>query len=81
MWLSSGFAVAITAATSGIWRYAALGALSINPDIVMDWIFGRTTVREGLSGADLDPIWSVVIILGLAAITGIVGIRKYRSLL
>ncbi len=81
MWLSSGFAVAITEATSGIWRYAALGALSINPDIVMDWIFGRTTVREGLSGADLDPIWSVAIILGHAAITWIVGVRKYRSLL
>lgn len=81
MWLSSIFAVVITQATSGIGKYAALIALSIHPDIVMDWIFGRTTFREGLSGADFDPIWSAGIIVGIAVVTWIIGIRRYRSLL
>lgn len=81
MFLTTAFAVGISAATSGIGRYAALGALTINPDIVTDWIFDRTTVREGITSAGFGPMWSVGVILGIAAVTWIIAIRKYRSLL
>ncbi len=81
MILSTAFAVAISEATAGIGRWAALAALSINPDIVMDWIFGQTTVREGISSAGFSPMWSVGVILGIAIVTWIVGLRRYRSLL
>jgi len=81
MLLSTAFAVAISAATAGIGRYAALAALSIHPDIVMDWIFDRSTFREGITSAGFDPIWSVGVILGVTLIAAVAGLRRYRSLL
>lgn len=81
MFLSTAFAVGISSSTSGIGRYAALGALQFHPDIVLDWIFGKTTVREGITAAGFGPMWSVGIIVGVAVITWLIGLRKYRSLL
>ncbi len=81
MLLSTAFAVAISEATSGVGRYAALAALSINPDIVMDWIFDRSTFREGITSAGFGPLWSVGVIVGLGLVSWFVGLRKYRSLL
>lgn len=81
MVLSAAFATAISEATAGIGRYAALAALPVNPDIVMDWIFGQTTFRPGIDSAGFGPMWSVGVILGIAAISWFVGLRRYRSLL
>lgn len=81
MVLSTAFATAISAATSGIGRWAALGALSIHPDIVMDWIFDRSTFREGISGAGFGPLWSVGVIVAISLVAWFVGLRRYRSLL
>jgi len=81
MLLSSAFATWISSTTAGIGRYTALAALSINPDIVTDWLFDRSTFREGITGAGFDPVWSVGVIVGVAVVTWLIGLRRYRSLL
>jgi ABC-2 type transport system permease protein len=81
MLLSSAFATWISSTTAGIGRYTALAALSTNPDIVTDWLFDRSTFREGITGAGFGPMWSVGVIVGVAVVTWLIGLRRYRSLL
>ena len=81
MTLLTSFAVAISSATAGIGRFASLAAIAVHPDIVMDEIFGRTTIREGLSSAELSPWWSLGVVLLVTAVTTAIAIRKYRKLL
>ena len=79
--LCDSFKSAGIAQIGGASRWAALGALQSHPVIVMDWIFGTSNFREGITNADLEPIWSVGVILGVAAVAWIIGVRRYRSLL
>jgi len=65
----------------GASRWAALGGVQSHPVIVMDWIFGSSNPREGITNAGFHPVWSLAIILFITAVAWIVGWRRYRSLL
>lgn len=77
MALSNLFAELVSTSVSGVWRYVALASLPDNPSIVTDWIFGGS---EGITDG-VGPMWSVGVILGVAVITWVTGLRRYRSLL
>ena len=60
-------------------EFSALAVLPQHPPVVMDWIFGRTSVDLAPTDAGWDPWVSLAVIIAVAVVTGVLAIRKYRS--
>ena len=58
-------------------RFGALGALIQHPNVVTNWIFGRSS-SDLPAEAGFEPWVSLVVILVVAAITIAAAIRRYR---
>jgi ABC-2 type transport system permease protein len=62
-------------------RYGALLALAEHPIRVTNWIFDRTAFDLVTDEAGFEPWTVLAVIVGVAVVTGIVTIRRYRRLL
>ena len=81
--VGAGLAASLVSATSlpGS-RYAALVALDSHPDFVRDWIFGRGSDADiAMSSAGFDAWVSLVVIVGVAALSAALVIWRYRRLM
>ncbi len=58
-------------------RWAALLSFIQHPHVVRDWIFG-TVNRDLPTDAGFGSIWSLLVILAVAALTVFLGMRRYR---
>ncbi len=81
MLVSSGFAQGMVDGDVTGARFAALGALAQHPVVVTDWIFDHTSFGLAPVDAGWDPWVSLAVILVVTAVTAVVTIRRYRSLM
>lgn len=81
MFGSTPIAAALSQADIPGARYGTLAALYQHPITVTNWIFDRTTFDLLTVDAGFEPWAPLVVIVGVAIATGLITIRRYRSLL
>lgn len=60
-------------------KFAALAALTDHPPVVTDWIFNEASIDLVPAKAGWDPWVSLAVIAGVALVTWVLAVRKYRS--
>lgn len=75
------FSTPLAEALSQANRFGALLSLYEHPMYVTNWFFDRTTFDLRTEAAGFEPWASLAVILGIAAVTAVVSIRRYRNLL
>lgn len=62
-------------------RFLALATLPEHPELVADWVFGRTSEGSwAMVDAGFGPVASLVAVAVLTALAAVVTVRRYRSL-